>query len=62
MDMNKCMASEDGICRNVYGFGTECNGYSDKCALKQYYDTAERIVKGINKALKINLGIKGDNE
>lgn len=44
------------------GFGTECNGYSDKCALKQYYDTAERIVKGINKALKINLGIKGDNE
>lgn len=60
--MNKCIASEDGICRNVIGFGTPCNGYSDKCALKPSYDTAERIARNAQESIKRMFGINGDRE
>lgn len=32
--MNKCCASQDGICRNVILFGTKCDGYKEKCTLR----------------------------
>ena len=60
--MSKCVASENGICRNVIGYGTECNGYSSKCFLKPHYDTMGRLARGIDKSIKGTFGIKGDKE
>lgn len=60
--MSKCIASENGVCRNVLGNGTPCNGYSNKCSLKPHYDTMERLTRGINKCIKETFGIRGDKE
>ena len=32
--MNKCCASQDGICRNSILFGTKCDGYKERCTLR----------------------------
>lgn len=53
--MNKCIASQDGICRNVFGFGTKCDDYSDKCSLKPHYDAMERMSNAIYEKIKIVL-------
>lgn len=60
--MSKCIASENGVCRNVLGYGTPCNGHANKCSLKPHYDTMERIARGIDKGIKETFGIKGDKE
>lgn len=60
--MNKCIASENGVCKNIYGYGTPCNGYSDKCSLKPHYDTIERVVRNGRETVKRAFGIKGDRE
>lgn len=60
--MDKCIASKNGVCRNVLGCGTSCNGYSDKCSLKPHYDTMNRLTNGILESIKRSFGIKGDNE
>ena len=49
--MKKCIASQEGICRNIYGFGEKCNGYSEKCKLKKHYDTVSNICR---KACRIS--------
>ena len=43
--MNKCCASQDGICRNAILFGTKCDGYKERCTLRPAYSTLERTVK-----------------
>lgn len=58
--MNKCPASQDGICRNVIGFGTKCNGYSDRCQLKLHYDNLQRIANRTREGIRSAYGIKGD--
>lgn len=58
--MNKCLASQDGICRNVIGFGTKCNGYSVRCILKPHYDNLQNVTKGLEKSIKNVFGIYGD--
>lgn len=60
--MSKCMASENGVYKNIYGYGTPCNGYSDKCSLKPHYDTIERVVRNSQETVKRAFGIKGDRE
>lgn len=60
--MDKCMASENGVCKNIYGYGTLCNGYSDKCKLKPHYDTVERAARNTQESIKRMFGIKGDKE
>lgn len=60
--MGKCIASENGVCRNVFGYGTSCNGYSDKCSLKPHYDGMNRLAKGVSESIKRSFGIKGDKE
>lgn len=40
--MNKCMASEDGICRNIYAFGLKCDGHSSECKLRPHYLNFEK--------------------
>ena len=54
----KCMASQDGICRNAYAFGAKCNGYSEKCRLRPYYNNVESTIDSIRRAF----GIVGDKE
>ena len=58
--MKKCMASENGICRNALGFGEPCDGYSNKCKLKPVYDRLQNIADGLAKSMRNALGIKGD--
>lgn len=58
----KCMASQDGICRNVYGFGIKCNGYSEQCRLRPAYNTIENIVNNSAKSVRRAYGIVGDQE
>ena len=60
--MNKCMASQDGICRNVYAFGLKCNGYSETCKLKPHYDNVENACKGVIDSIRRGFGIAGDSE
>lgn len=44
--MNKCCASQDGICRNVILFGTKCDGYKERCTLRPCYENLQKAVKG----------------
>jgi len=53
---------ENGICRNVFGYGTPCNGYSDKCSLKPHYDAMNRLASIVSEGIKRGFGIKGDKE
>lgn len=41
--MYKCCASEEGICRNVMIYGTKCDGYREKCVLRQRYENIEKM-------------------
>lgn len=61
-DNQKCMASQDGICRNVLGYGTKCSGYSDKCALRHTYNALGNLQKSFDNAIKKTFGIVGDQD
>ena len=54
--MNKCCASQDGICRTVILFGTKCDGYKETCALRPHYKNLEKMVKGCQRILDKMLG------
>lgn len=58
--MNKCIASQDGICRNAYAFGLRCDGYSTQCKLKPHYDNIENVFKGLADSFRRTYGIVGD--
>lgn len=58
--MNKCIASQDGICKNAYAFGLKCDGYSTQCKLKPHYDNLENVSKGIEKSIRRIFGIAGN--
>lgn len=60
--MKKCIASQEGICRNLYGFGTKCSGYSEGCKLKKHYDTMSNIIERQAELARKAFGIKGDVE
>lgn len=62
MNENKCMASQDGICRNAYAFGVRCNGYSKECKLRPHYTNVENACKGAIESIRNAFGIKGDLE
>ena len=53
----KCMAEQDGICRNVWLCGTPCDGYREKCKLRPTYNslqkTAEKVVHDLRKAFGV---------
>lgn len=58
--MNKCIASQDGICRNAYAFGLRCDGYNTQCKLKPHYDNIENMFKGLADSFRRAFGITGD--
>ena len=49
MSEKKCLASQDGICRNVYAGGIRCNGYSKECKLRPAYKTLQNGAEGYAK-------------
>lgn len=61
----KCAASIDGKCRNIYGFGAKCNGYSENCKLRNLYNKFEnmfnRAEDNVRKACGIVPSEKGDS-
>lgn len=61
-DRYKCMASQEGICRNVHAFGVKCNGYSEKCRLRPHYNNIENACKGTIDSIRRAFGIVGDKE
>mgnify|MGYP003424719510 CR=1 FL=1 len=60
--MNKCIASENGICRNVYAFNIKCDGYSKECKLKPAYDTLQNTAQSVAESIIRVFGIVGDNK
>lgn len=60
MSEYKCTASIDGICRNIFGNGTKCNGYSKNCSLRPAYETLYRTAERFSNNIKNSFGIKGD--
>ena len=62
MSEYKCAASIDGVCRNVLGDGTRCNGYSKECRIRPSYECLSRVADSLEKSIKNAFGIKGDCE
>lgn len=58
--MSKCLASQDGICRNAYAFGLPCNGYSKECKLRPAYDNLEAVRNAVINSIRKSLGIVSD--
>lgn len=58
----KCLASQDGICRNIHAFGIKCNGYSEKCKLRPHYNTIQNTANRIENTLRNIIGIVCDQE
>lgn len=58
----KCLASENGICKNIFAFGLGCDGYSNKCTLKPHYDNVRHAVNGYVEVARQVFGIRSDKE
>ena len=56
----KCRASVDGVCMNVFGCGTPCEGYSQRCSLRETYATFDDSANRLQEAMKSAFGIQGD--
>nr|DAG61681.1 MAG TPA: hypothetical protein [Caudoviricetes sp.] len=56
--MNKCCASQDGICRNTILFGTKCDGYKERCTLRPCYESLEKVAKGCQHNLRKMFGVE----
>lgn len=56
----KCTASIDGVCRNVFGNGTKCNGFSKECSLRPKYEQLYNLGISLDRRIKNCFGIKGD--
>lgn len=62
MSEYKCCASINGVCRNVYGYGTKCTGYSKECSLRTIYESRDKMARKLEIVIRRNFGIKGDCE
>lgn len=54
--MYKCCASQNGICQSAILFGTECDGYKEKCKLRPHYKNVEQTVKNYKHSLRRTFG------
>ncbi|GAA6265168.1 hypothetical protein [Blautia sp. HCN-1074] len=54
--MYKCCASQDGICRNTWLYGTECDGYKEKCKLRGSYKSISNAAKAYQHAIRKAFG------
>ena len=62
MNEKKCLASQDGVCKNVYAGGIRCNGYSKECKLRPAYISVQNAVEGSAESLRRCFGIVGDDK
>ena len=62
MSEYKCAASIDGVCRNIFGNGTRCNGFSKECTLRQHCENLSNVANHFERSIKNAFGIKGDLE
>lgn len=60
--MNKCIASKDGVCHNIYACGLKCDGHSSKCKLKPQYDRLNCIAEGIKVRMRKAFWIVSDKK
>lgn len=58
--MYKCITSQDGICKNAYAFGLQCDGYSKNCRLRPAYNSLETVANSLAESLRKSLGIVSD--
>ncbi len=42
--MDKCIASENGVCRNILGYGTPCDGCQCEELLKEAKETIRKLL------------------
>ena len=54
--MNKCCASQNGICQSAILFGAECDGYKEKCKLSPAYSNLERMVNNYQHSIRKTFG------
>lgn len=54
--MYKCCASQDGICRNVMLYGTNCDGYKGRCILRPHYQNLKEIQENAKHAVRKAFG------
>lgn len=54
----KCMAEQDGICKNVWLFGTPCDGYREKCKLKPTYNNLEDVSEKVQQRIRKAFGVE----
>ena len=62
MSDKKCMASQNGVCRNVYANGIKCSGYSKECKLRPAYNNIQNAAEHYVKSIRRCFGIVGDGE
>lgn len=60
--MKKCIASKDGVCRNINAYGLKCGGYSTKCKVKKAYDNFEIMLKNAINTSRKYYGFASDQE
>ena len=56
----KCMAEQDGICRNVWLLGTPCDGYREKCKLRPAYNSLQEVAEKADSALRKAFSVEDD--
>lgn len=56
----KCMAEQDGICRNVWLFGTPCDGYRKKCKLRPSYNRLQETTESVQRSLRKAFGVEDE--
>lgn len=54
--MYKCCASQDGICRNAMLYGTNCDGYKERCILRPHYQNLKEIQENAKHAVRKAFG------
>ena len=54
MSEYKCTASQFGICHNIYGYGTKCNGYSKECQLRPIYESRDEMAEKLSAIIRRN--------
>lgn len=49
--MDKCIASENGVCKSLFISGKPCDGYDDKCKMKPD-DIVRNMAKHVGESIE----------
>lgn len=59
--MDKCIASENGVCKSLFISGKPCDGYDDKCKMKPD-DIVRNMAKHVGESIERCFRTKCDKE